>query len=119
MIGEFVNPKYRDGSKSAFKSSTRLECMMQDYPKALPAGARVGFTAMNQVRVARVAHACFCTPTHARTHQRMTRVHTHAHTHSRRTRAPAKPTRARHAHHMLTPVRTPGVGDVQPRQKLG
>ena len=27
--GEFVNPKYADASKTAFKSSTRLECMMQ------------------------------------------------------------------------------------------
>lgn len=32
-IQEFVNPKYKDSSKTAFKSSTRLECMMQDYPK--------------------------------------------------------------------------------------
>lgn len=48
-IGEFVNPKYKDASKTAFKSSTRLECMMQDYPKALPADARVGFTVVNQV----------------------------------------------------------------------
>jgi UDP-sugar pyrophosphorylase len=49
-IGEFVNPKYKDASKTAFKSSTRLECMMQDYPKALPADAKVGFTVVNQVR---------------------------------------------------------------------
>ena len=48
-IGEFVNPKYKDASKTAFKSSTRLECMMQDYPQALPADARVGFTVINQV----------------------------------------------------------------------
>jgi hypothetical protein len=48
-IGEFVNPKYKDATKTAFKSSTRLECMMQDYPKALPAGAKVGFIAINQV----------------------------------------------------------------------
>ena len=33
VISEFVNPKYKDASKTAFKSSTRLECMMQDYPK--------------------------------------------------------------------------------------
>ena len=26
---EFVNPKYTDGTKTAFKSPTRLECMMQ------------------------------------------------------------------------------------------
>lgn len=30
---EFVNPKYTDGTKTAFKAPTRLECMMQDYPK--------------------------------------------------------------------------------------
>ncbi|KAL0314374.1 UNVERIFIED_CONTAM: Peroxisome biogenesis protein 1 [Sesamum angustifolium] len=43
-IKEFVNPKYKDSTKTAFKSSTRLECMMQDYPKTLPPSARVGFT---------------------------------------------------------------------------
>jgi len=48
-INEFVNPKYRDATKTAFKSSTRLECMMQDYPKSLPADAKVGFTVINQV----------------------------------------------------------------------
>ncbi|XP_059455608.1 UDP-sugar pyrophosphorylase [Corylus avellana] len=46
-IKEFVNPKYKDASKNSFKSSTRLECMMQDYPKTLPASARVGFTVMD------------------------------------------------------------------------
>ena len=29
VIAEFVNPKYADASRSIFKSSTRLECMMQ------------------------------------------------------------------------------------------
>ncbi|KAF8644346.1 hypothetical protein HU200_066491 [Digitaria exilis] len=46
-ISEFVNPKYTDSTKTAFKSSTRLECMMQDYPKTLPPSARVGFTVMD------------------------------------------------------------------------
>ncbi|XP_073031749.1 UDP-sugar pyrophosphorylase-like [Primulina eburnea] len=46
-IKEFVNPKYKDATKTAFKSSTRLECMMQDYPKTLPPAARVGFTVMD------------------------------------------------------------------------
>ncbi|XP_058189753.1 UDP-sugar pyrophosphorylase isoform X1 [Rhododendron vialii] len=46
-IQEFVNPKYKDASKTSFKSSTRLECMMQDYPKTLPPTARVGFTVMD------------------------------------------------------------------------
>ncbi|KAL5559694.1 hypothetical protein UlMin_035905 [Ulmus minor] len=46
-IKEFVNPKYKDATKTSFKSSTRLECMMQDYPKTLPPSARVGFTVMD------------------------------------------------------------------------
>lgn len=29
VISEFVNPKYADATKTTFKSSTRLECMMQ------------------------------------------------------------------------------------------
>ncbi|GLI66614.1 hypothetical protein VaNZ11_010538 [Volvox africanus] len=49
VISEFVNPKYKDSTKTAFKSSTRLECMMQDYPKALPSSAKVGFTTIKQV----------------------------------------------------------------------
>uniref|UniRef100_A0A7S0Q906 UTP-monosaccharide-1-phosphate uridylyltransferase n=1 Tax=Coccolithus braarudii TaxID=221442 RepID=A0A7S0Q906_9EUKA len=40
---EFVNPKYTDRSKTAFKAPTRLECLMQDYPKSMPKDARVGF----------------------------------------------------------------------------
>lgn len=43
-IPEFVNPKYADGARSTFKKPTRLECMMQDYPKLLSPQARVGFT---------------------------------------------------------------------------
>ncbi|KAL6873655.1 hypothetical protein ACP4OV_013737 [Aristida adscensionis] len=46
-ISEFVNPKYTDSTKTTFKSSTRLECMMQDYPKTLPPSAKVGFTVMD------------------------------------------------------------------------
>ncbi|XP_057540253.1 UDP-sugar pyrophosphorylase [Amaranthus tricolor] len=46
-IKEFVNPKYKDSTRTLFKSSTRLECMMQDYPKNLPPTARVGFTVMD------------------------------------------------------------------------
>lgn len=33
IMGEFVNPKYADAAKTVFKKPTRLECMMQDYPK--------------------------------------------------------------------------------------
>lgn len=46
-IVEFVNPKYKDASKTAFKSSTRLECMMQDYPRTLSPSAKVGFSVMD------------------------------------------------------------------------
>ena len=41
--------QYVDASKTAFKSATRLECMMQDFPYELPVGSRVGFTTVNQV----------------------------------------------------------------------
>lgn len=44
IMGEFVNPKYADSTKTHFKKPTRLECMMQDYPKVLNANAKVGFT---------------------------------------------------------------------------
>mmetsp|Transcript_32828 Transcript_32828/g.55361 ORF Transcript_32828/g.55361 Transcript_32828/m.55361 type:complete len:696 (+) Transcript_32828:117-2204(+) len=44
IMPEFVNPKYTDASKNLFKKPTRLECMMQDYPKLLDAGSKVGFT---------------------------------------------------------------------------
>lgn len=46
VMGEFVNPKYTDTSKTTFKKPARLECMMQDYPKVLPAEEKVGFTAV-------------------------------------------------------------------------
>jgi len=44
LIPEFVNPKYKDEFKDVFKSSTRLECMMQDFPKLLDKDAKVGFS---------------------------------------------------------------------------
>jgi UDP-sugar pyrophosphorylase len=44
LIAEFINPKYKDSTKTEFKSPTRLECMMQDYPKLLGKDSRVGFT---------------------------------------------------------------------------
>ena len=34
----------RKEKKELFKKPTRLECMMQDYPKVLPQGAKVGFS---------------------------------------------------------------------------
>ena len=39
---EFVNPKYADAARDAFKSPTRLETLMQDLPKLLPKNAKVG-----------------------------------------------------------------------------
>ena len=43
-VSEFVNPKYKNAEKTVFKSPTRLECMMQDFPKLLPENSQVGFT---------------------------------------------------------------------------
>lgn len=47
-ISEFINPKYSDASMTGFKSSTRLECMMQDYPKLLDSCNNVGFTSVDR-----------------------------------------------------------------------
>ena len=46
-----LNDRYKDATKTEFKSSTRLECMMQDYPKTLPPSARVGFTVSKVIQV--------------------------------------------------------------------
>lgn len=43
LVPEFVNPKYADATKTVFQKPTRLECMMQDLPRVLLPGARVGF----------------------------------------------------------------------------
>jgi hypothetical protein len=48
-VGEFVNPKYKDISRTAFLKPTRLECMMQDYPKTLSSAEAVGFTSFLEV----------------------------------------------------------------------
>lgn len=34
-VPEFVNPKYADEARTAFKKATRLECMMQDFPRLM------------------------------------------------------------------------------------
>ena len=39
-----MNPKYANEERTVFKSATRLECMMQDYPKLLQSTGEVGFT---------------------------------------------------------------------------
>jgi UDP-sugar pyrophosphorylase len=44
IVPEFVNPKYANAERTIFKSPTRLECMMQDYPKLINENGRVGFT---------------------------------------------------------------------------
>ena len=44
VIPEFVNPKYADEARTTFKAPTRLECMMQDYPKLLSSKGAVGLT---------------------------------------------------------------------------
>ena len=45
---EFVNPKYADADKTVFKKPTRLECMMQDFPKMLTPEVKVGFTSFER-----------------------------------------------------------------------
>lgn len=47
-ITEFINPKYTDNTFTAFKSPTRLECMMQDFPKLLESSSNVGFTMIDR-----------------------------------------------------------------------
>lgn len=48
VVVEFVNPKFKDETRTAFKKATRLECMMQDFPKLLQkemgSEANIGFT---------------------------------------------------------------------------
>lgn len=48
QMAEFVNPKYKDKEKTAFTKPTRIECMMQDYPRLLGPQARVGFTQLDR-----------------------------------------------------------------------
>ena len=44
LVPEFVNPKYADESRTKFKTPTRLECLMQDVPKLINHGEKVGYT---------------------------------------------------------------------------
>jgi UDP-sugar pyrophosphorylase len=48
VVLEFVNPKYKDSTRTEFKKPTRLECMMQDIPKLfqkeMKQEANIGFT---------------------------------------------------------------------------
>ena len=49
IIAEFVNPKYKDESKTQFKKPTRLETMMQDLPKLFTEAEKVGVTIFNRI----------------------------------------------------------------------
>ena len=44
LVPEFVNPKYKDETRTMFKCPTRLECLMQDVPKLTKHGEKVGYT---------------------------------------------------------------------------
>jgi UDP-sugar pyrophosphorylase len=52
VVIEFVNPKYKDDTRTVFKKATRLECMMQDIPKLfqkeLRQHAKIGFTSFDR-----------------------------------------------------------------------
>ena len=43
IMPEFVNPKYTDSTTTKFKSPTRLECMMQDFPRLLDKNQKASF----------------------------------------------------------------------------
>ena len=52
VVLEFVNPKYKDETRTDFKKPTRLECMMQDIPKLfqkeMQDTANIGFTTFDR-----------------------------------------------------------------------
>ncbi|MBI9020853.1 MAG: UTP--glucose-1-phosphate uridylyltransferase [Verrucomicrobia bacterium] len=48
IIAEFVNPKYADAAKTAFKSPTRLETMMQDLPKLFGPREKTGVSVFDR-----------------------------------------------------------------------
>lgn len=52
VVIEFVNPKYKDETRTEFKKPTRLECMMQDIPKLfqkeMGSDAKIGFTTFDR-----------------------------------------------------------------------
>lgn len=49
IVPEFVNPKWADAEKSKFKKPTRLECMMQDFPKLCSKDQKIGFTQLDRI----------------------------------------------------------------------
>jgi len=52
VVLEFVNPKYKDDTRTDFKKPTRLECMMQDLPKLfqkeLGSDVNIGYTMLDR-----------------------------------------------------------------------
>jgi len=48
IVKEFVNPKWQDDSRTKFKSPTRLECTMQDFPLLCGPEDRVGFSQLER-----------------------------------------------------------------------
>jgi len=52
VVLEFVNPKYKDETRTDFKKPTRLECMMQDLPKLfqkeLGSNVNIGYTMLDR-----------------------------------------------------------------------
>ena len=50
LAPEFVNPKYTDETRTKFKHSTGLEGLMQDIPKLIKHGEKVGYTKINSLK---------------------------------------------------------------------
>ncbi|CAM9713899.1 unnamed protein product [Chrysoparadoxa australica] len=51
VVVEFVNPKYKDEERVQFKKPTRLECMMQDFPKLMSKeldNPNIGYTSLDK-----------------------------------------------------------------------
>ena len=48
VMPEFINPKYANKARTEFKSPTRLECMMEDYPLLLRQNDSVGFASFDR-----------------------------------------------------------------------
>jgi len=48
IVPEFVNPKWADEERTKFKTPTRLECMMQDFPRLCGPDDKVGFTLLER-----------------------------------------------------------------------
>ncbi|CAL1127632.1 unnamed protein product, partial [Cladocopium goreaui] len=48
IVPEFVNPKWADAEKSKFKSPTRLESLMQDFPRLCKKEDQLGFTQLER-----------------------------------------------------------------------